>query len=345
MKKCKGCGTILQYDDPNALGYAKDESFDYCQRCFRLIHYGDIKGLKKSIKDNNELIKYYKEVKDALYVLVLDIFDALIANEDNLIDYFKDKDLLVIINKIDLLPKNITEDKINDVFVRILNEYKDYPNIEFILSHKNDVAFNSLFFEYLEESKYKKVVFVGRANAGKSTLINKLLKNEDLTTSIYPGTTIAFNEIKFNDYTFIDTPGLLDEESILTYIDNSKIKKILPLKTIKAQNFQFYEPQAYFVEGLLRVDINPKGNGSIIFFVNNNVEVHRSKQENGDNYLNKHEKDFELKLLPLKNKEYKVNGYKTFVVKGLGLFKIKGKATVNVYTNDKIRVYVNEVDI
>lgn len=345
MKKCKGCGITLQYDDPSALGYAKDESFDYCQRCFRLIHYGDIKGLKKSLKDNNELIKYYKEVKDALYVLVIDIFDALISNEDSLIDYFKDKDLLVIINKIDLLPKNITEDKINNLLIKVLDKYKDYPNIEFIITHKNDATFNSLFFEILEESNYKKVVFVGRANAGKSTIINKLLKNEDLTTSIYPGTTIAFNEIKFNDYIFIDTPGLLDEESILTYIDNSKIKKILPLKTIKTQNFQFYERQSYFVEGLLRVDINPKGNGSVIFFINNNVEVHRTKLDNGDNYLNKHEKDFELKLLPFKSNKHNINTYKTFVVKGLGLFKIKGRATVNVYINDKIKVYVNEVDI
>ena len=175
MKKCKGCGITLQYDDPSALGYAKDESFDYCQRCFRLIHYGDIKGLKKSLKDNNELIKYYKEVKDALYVLVIDIFDALISNEDSLIDYFKDKDLLVIINKIDLLPKNITENKINNLLIKVLDKYKDYPNIEFIITHKNDATFNSLFFEILEESNYKKVVFVGRANAGKSTIINKLL--------------------------------------------------------------------------------------------------------------------------------------------------------------------------
>ena len=41
MKKCKGCGAILQSKDQNAPGYTPKENSDYCQRCFRLIHYDD----------------------------------------------------------------------------------------------------------------------------------------------------------------------------------------------------------------------------------------------------------------------------------------------------------------
>ena len=37
---CKGCGTLMQFDNPQLLGYSPKKEADYCQRCFRLTHYG-----------------------------------------------------------------------------------------------------------------------------------------------------------------------------------------------------------------------------------------------------------------------------------------------------------------
>ena len=42
MKKCLGCGAILQDQDAKAKGYVKKLDQDYCQRCFRLNHYNDL---------------------------------------------------------------------------------------------------------------------------------------------------------------------------------------------------------------------------------------------------------------------------------------------------------------
>ncbi|UNT93400.1 hypothetical protein [Allobaculum sp. Allo2] len=39
---CKGCGVKLQNEDPKALGYTPSLDADYCQRCYRLRHYGDV---------------------------------------------------------------------------------------------------------------------------------------------------------------------------------------------------------------------------------------------------------------------------------------------------------------
>ncbi|MBR2578345.1 MAG: 50S ribosome-binding GTPase [Erysipelotrichaceae bacterium] len=345
MKKCKGCGALLQYEDKNKTGYAPDESFEYCQRCFRLTHYGDISGLKKSLKDNREVISYYKEVKDALFVLIVDVFDGMILDQESLMEHFSDRKVLLVINKTDLLPRNVSEGKINEIYAGVLSRYKDDPDVECVLTYKYDRTFNELFFTILEESGYKKAVFVGRTNAGKSTIINKLCQNEDLTISVYPGTTIGFNEISFGEYTFIDTPGLLDEESVLTYIDNAKINRILPSKTIKAQSFQVYDSQSYSIEGLLAVDIMAHEESSIVFIISNDLEVHRTKLANALNYLERNKDGFELKLLPFADHCYSVKGLSTFVVKGLGLFKIKGNCEVDIRINDKIRVYKNEVNI
>jgi hypothetical protein len=38
-KKCKGCGMYLS-SNPNDLAYTPDLKLPYCQRCFRLKHYG-----------------------------------------------------------------------------------------------------------------------------------------------------------------------------------------------------------------------------------------------------------------------------------------------------------------
>ena len=46
MKKCKGCGAPIQNKDPKMTGYSINLEQDYCQRCFRLTHYGDLGLLK-----------------------------------------------------------------------------------------------------------------------------------------------------------------------------------------------------------------------------------------------------------------------------------------------------------
>lgn len=342
MKKCKGCGEILQFEDKNLPGYAPSEDFDYCQRCFRLTHYGDTSKVNKEDTKNEDILKAYKEINDALFVVICDPFDALFLSEDNLLSNFEGKDILLIINKIDLLPKNITEEKINKIYLESLKKCK---NVNCLITYKNDETFNDLFFEVLEELKHKKIVFAGRTNVGKSSLINKLLEDNVLTTSIYPGTTIKVNRINYKGYSFIDTAGLIDSESFLSHLSNNNVKKILPLKTLKRQMFQLYENQSYILNGLLRVDIKPVKNASIEFMINNNLEIHRTKLENADRYFDRNCNDDKLKLLPLKSHEYKVDKFNTFYLKGLGIFKIKGKCDVDIKVNDDIKVYISEVNL
>ena len=342
MKKCKGCGEILQFEDKSKPGYAPNDSFDYCQRCFRLTHYGDTSKVSKDNTSNDDILKAYKEINDALFVLIVDCFDALILDQDKLLSYFENKDLLLVINKIDLLPRNITEDKIEQMYLEVIRKC---GNINVLLTYKNDQSFRELFFEVLKEYDYKKVVFVGRANVGKSSLINKIIDNNSLTTSIYPGTTLKVNKLNYNGYTFIDTAGLIDEESFLSYLSNSNIKKILPLKTIKRSNFQLYENQSYFLNGLLRVDVKPLKSCSIEFMFNNNLEVHRGKLENADRYFDNNCVNDPLRLLPLKEHKYTNNKLTTFYLKGLGIFKIRGNCDISIHVFDKIKIYSNEVNV
>ena len=347
MKKCKGCGIELQNIDTEKIGYIVDINKDYCQRCFRLSHYGDTTHLRNSHVNNKNIYDIYNRYKNGLFVVIVDILDCLILDNDDLLEVFKNYNVLLIVNKTDLLPENIKDKKIENIFSKQLFDLnKKYPNIKAaILTNKFENKFNAQFFECIDELKAKTVVFAGRANAGKSSLINKLLNNDSLTTSIYPGTTLDEVEIDYKNYIFIDTPGLVDINNYSTHLNTEKYKLSKIDKTIKPQIFQIFEPQSYFYEGLLRIDVIPENKASISFYINNNNEIHRTKIDNADTYYEKHYNEFKLRVKPLAKESYKIENYKLFIVKGLGFIKIDGNCEINLYSLQDVRIYESEIKL
>ena len=345
MKKCKGCGIYLQDEDANKIGYVNNLKQDYCQRCFRLQHYGDISNFHPSYVTNEKLIEIYHKYKGYLFVVIIDILDVFALNEDNFLALFEDNDLFIIINKTDLLPDNITDKKIDNIISNILSKTNNKHIKAALLTNKYDNHFNDEFYKIIDELSSNKIVFAGRANAGKSSLINKLINENSLTTSLYPGTTLQEVEINYDKYIFIDTPGLIDEDSYNTYFNLEKYKLAKIDKTIKPKIFQLNTPQSYFYEGVLRVDFLEFDNCSISFYISNNNDIHRCKLEKANEYYENHYQDFKLRLKPLKYQEYDINNKQLFVIKGLGLIKINGKGKIRIYAYEKVRIYISEVDI
>lgn len=346
-KKCRGCGVELQNTNKDELGYVLNLEQNYCQRCFRLSHYGDVANLKSNFVTNEKIFDIYKKYPNELFVVIVDILDIFMIEQDDLLDIFKDYNTLLVINKTDLMPKAITDEKLQDILTKSLFRLnRKYPKIRSaIMSNKHEDYFNDQFFETIDLLKARRVVFAGRANAGKSSLINKLIKMNSLTTSMYPGTTLSEVEIDFGKYIFIDTPGLVDVNNYSTYLSIDKYKLSKIDKTIKPQIFQLNDKQSYFYEGLLRIDVLPKEKASISFYINNNNEIHRTKFDNGDSYYEKHYPEFKLKVKPLKINEYEVSNKQLFVIKGLGLVKVNGECTVRIHSLADVNIYLSEVNI
>lgn len=62
--------------------------------------------------------------------------------------------------------------------------------------------------EQLEPSDYPEVVFSGRSNVGKSSLINKLFNRKSLArVSSVPGKTVTVNFFRGDGVNFVDLPG------------------------------------------------------------------------------------------------------------------------------------------
>lgn len=63
-------------------------------------------------------------------------------------------------------------------------------------------------FEQLPESKEREIVFSGRSNVGKSSLLNKLFNRKSLArVSSVPGKTITINFYDVDGVKFVDLPG------------------------------------------------------------------------------------------------------------------------------------------
>lgn len=63
-------------------------------------------------------------------------------------------------------------------------------------------------FSQIPEYENKEIVFAGRSNVGKSTLINKIFNRKALArVSSVPGKTATINFYKLEDVYFVDLPG------------------------------------------------------------------------------------------------------------------------------------------
>lgn len=345
MKKCRGCGIELQNEDNTKTGYIAKPGQDYCQRCFRLRNYNDHHNLYGKSVRNNEILKMINEENINDLALVLDILDFLFIDHHDLLNNFKKQNIILVLNKLDILPKNISEDnflKLMEDKINLLR--KDFPNIkECLLTSIHDDKFKEFFFETLDDLKIKKLLFIGKTNAGKSSILNKLIEDNTLTVSPFIGTTLSLNEINIREYTLIDSPGLLDNNSILNYLPLEKVKDVLPHKTLNAKNYQFYEDQSYYIEGLLRIDVKTNDKGSITFYLNDNLNIHRTKLDNSDRYYERNKKDIKYKVDL--NERYYLNNKedKMIYISGLGIIKLSGLSNYVIYHYDKIGLYISEV--
>ena len=106
-KKCVGCGIELQNTDKDLQGYTPksiDSKEDmYCQRCFQLKHYGKYSTNKMTREDyKKEVGKLLDDVK--LVIAVFDIIDFEGSFDVEILDILREKDSIVVVNKLDLIP-------------------------------------------------------------------------------------------------------------------------------------------------------------------------------------------------------------------------------------------------
>lgn len=316
MNKCIGCGSILQDTDKNKDGYVLDINDKLCQRCFRIRYYNEYKN---TIRDNNDYLKILDSINnDDLVVYVTSLLDIRL----DYIDSFKN--VIVVLTKRDILPKSVKDEKLikyiksryNPLEVIVVSSVKNY-NIDYL-------------FDILRQYKKKNIYVVGTTNGGKSTLINKLIKNYSdndvvITSSMYPSTTLDKIEINILGLNIIDNPGLINKGSIVNYIDNNLLKKITIKKEIKPKTYQLNGKGSVLIEDLIRLDYDTKGT-SMTIYVNNLVNIRFLGKDNN-------------KLLDGKCNKFSLDNNKDIVISDLCFIKFTKSVNLNIYSNYDVLIY------
>lgn len=144
--------------------------------------------------------------------VILEVVDARIPLEtrNSVIEQLareKNKELIIVLNKIDLVPDNFLK-KAKD------NIEKEYKTVLFSAIKKRGVEqLMNILRDIVQEKKIIKVGILGYPNVGKSSLINALKKRKIATTSPKPGMTKGKQLIKLDERIFlIDTPGIITLE-------------------------------------------------------------------------------------------------------------------------------------
>lgn len=352
MKKCKGCGVVLQNSDKDKIGYTPKIEADYCQRCFRIKHYDDVMISMKQGVDSDKVMQSIAD-KDALFLWVVDLFDFEANMIKGMNRHLQGKDIILVACKRDLLPSSVGNEKLGQFIISRLKE-KGISVKGIVICGDLVKNANSKNNHSVQEIKRaielyrngRNVVVFGMANAGKSTLLNALMEKETLTTSRHPGTTLDLNEIQFEDYILYDTPGLTRYDSTLTLVDDKVLKQIIPVKEMKSKHFQLKGNQSLSIGGFARLDLSGCENVTCVCYFAPALNIHRGKVENADKLWNEHLGDEilsptldssfkDMKVYEIGKQDKKMD----VVVHGLGWFCISGTVkNVKVYVNKNVEV-------
>ena len=327
-KECLGCGSVLQTISPKDEGFVKSSVLskaDYCERCFKIKHYGEYSVLDKKI-DTDGIIRNINSDNLASVAILI---DALNIN-DNIKKYikrFKNKKYILITKK-DILPKSLKEKKLIEY---IKNNVCDTENIMCISSVKNYNIDN--FLNKIKEDNVKRLYIVGFTNSGKSTFINHLLtsqmKNPTITTSAIPNTTASYITIKLdNKITIVDTPGFIDSNAVYNFIDYNKTIKLYPKKEIRVKTFQIRSGYSIVINDILRIDNLGKCN-SFSFYMSDKLRYEKVKFKNE-----------KLKILPSISIE--TNECTDVLVNGLGFIRITKPGEFKIYALDEKMISIRK---
>ncbi len=333
-RKCLGCAIQLQYLDKDKLGYIKKEKYEdakYCERCFKLINYGEYKIVENKNEDYIDIYKNINNTNDLVLFLV-DIFN--INSSIDIINKYINNKIILVITKFDIIPKSVKEDKIKNR-IKKLNFNNNIIDIVIVSSKTN---YNiDLLYEKINKNKTSNLVYVcGNTNAGKSTLINKFIKNYseekfEITTSILPSTTINVNNVKINDeLILIDTPGFIEKDNISNFVSPKELKKIMPNREIRPITYQINEGTTLLIDDLLRIEYIKGEKNSFTFYLSNDIIINRI-----NTITNNRGMELEEILLDVKA------GYDV-IVNGLCFIKITKDATIKLYVRSGVGVYKRE---
>jgi len=196
-------------------GLTKDRNYEYISlgnKKSLLIDTGGIAQDENTLKEDIAQQAWIAAEESSLIIFLLDGSQNLNKEDLDILSGLRklNKTFITVLNKIDkksdtLIKEDLSKKGINNVFEISAEHSKNLINLKSYIK-------DSLPSVQTQIPEGKKIAILGRPNAGKSTFINKFIKEDRLIVSEIAGTTIDAISIPFsvndNDFVFIDTAGI-----------------------------------------------------------------------------------------------------------------------------------------
>lgn len=356
---CAGCGVRIQTESKELPGFVPVSALEkeplICQRCFRIKHYNEAASVAVDQDDFLRLLSGIGNTK-ALVVHIVDIFDFEGSLISGLQRFVGNNPVLLVVNKIDLLPKSLNMNRVRN-WVQRQAKQEGLRTVDVVLcSAKRNIGFERVIEEIERYREGRDVYVVGATNVGKSTLINRLIHDysdleQELTTSRYPGTTLDAIHIPLDDgKAIIDTPGIVYSSRLTEIVPRSFLGTLLPDKPIKPLVYQLNAGQTLFMGSIARFDFVEGERQSFTLYVANGLNIHRTKLERADQLYEEHKGGLlggpakeQLEEIPVWTRHslrVKQGSYSDIYISGLGWIQVNSDsgALIDVYAPKSVKV-------
>lgn len=362
VRKCYSCGEILQCTNENLPGYVEeallnnpDQLFLFCNSCFEKEKFDNSRVEPELDPDFITLLEEAKK-QNALIVYVLNLFSFEGSFNKQVLELIKGLNILVIGNKRDLLPSNVSNIQLRKYIIQYF-ENEGVKVKDVIISYENNDDTSLKILNKIYEIKGKKdVYFLGSKNCGKTTIINSCLRvyknftSGNIITQNYKGTNMRVMQIPMDQYSMIyDTPGLSVDNSILYNLDNSIVKEIFLTKAVKARSTRLISSSGLCLGGLAMIELIDGPLTSLNVFIDERIQLKKiTGKELPNKFINlisrkkikprieliQSMNDIDVYEITLADK-----GNKDISILGLGWISLKAKGqTLRVYVPNHVSV-------
>ncbi|KAJ1940854.1 nitric oxide associated protein 1 [Linderina macrospora] len=281
-----------------------------CQRCHSLKNYSKIDHhWKEDIVSDPRALRFLQYRSNLLVVVVCDLFDIPGSLIPHLGQYIGQRHpVLLVANKADLLPKDYHPARIEAWLRRFIKDLDiNLLGIHLVSAQKNQ-GVRELAADITERRRAGQDIYmVGRANVGKSELLNALLRisiggsKHRVLSSHIPGTTMGLYGIPLKHFVkalvpvegarpqdrqayLYDTPGVFSSKSVISFLTNEELKLALCQKRISPFTFLLNRGQSMMLGGLGRIDL-VGGADRLYVTLFSNIRPHFTRIERADDLV------------------------------------------------------------
>lgn len=290
-RTCPGCGVPLQCQDPTELGFTPPARFDkegsLCQRCFRLVHYGQL--AKAPLQDWQVWNLIEEKARGCRGLLVfLDSLNLEVSAK--VLKRAADLSLPVIcvLTKADLLDRWIDR---KDLVSRVRARWGIRDNVPVLaLNLRDRKAVRSLGKDFAGRfGASSRILLVGGTNVGKTTFLKGYTASKLPTVSSLPGATLGSLEAVSRDgFVFVDTPGLLLDDPFLPFFCPDCLHALTASARITRRVFVLRPGQSLMWGGMAWLRVRSCGGRDwvkIIAFAPQEVTLHRTREGREEDLL------------------------------------------------------------